>query len=91
MGKIKTACYPNAVSSFTITIWTDGDKFHRVLNTFKSMVGDADVLEREDMYILNRMKAFISNEEVNRFAAAKQLVTLIERAVSFLVCYFGKY
>lgn len=55
------------------------------------MVGDADVLEREDMYILNRMKAFISNEEVNRFAAAKQLVTLIERAVSFLVCYFGKY
>jgi len=45
------------------------------------MVVDYDVLEKEDMYILDRMKEFISNEEVIRFAAAKQLMISIERAV----------
>ena len=44
------------------------------------VVGD-DVLEKEDMYILDRMKEFISNEEVKNFAAAKQLMIFIERAV----------
>ena len=53
-----------------------------VLNTFKSMVVDDDVLEKEDMFILERMRGFISNEEVIRFAAAKQMMVLIERAVS---------
>ncbi|TFK40718.1 ras guanine nucleotide exchange factor domain-containing protein [Crucibulum laeve] len=52
----------------------------RVLNTLKSMVVDEDVLEKEDMYILDRMKEFISSDEVSRFAAAKQLLILIERA-----------
>jgi son of sevenless len=56
--------------------------FFSVLNTFKSMVVDDDVLEKEDLYILDRMKEFISNEEVIRFAAAKQLMIFIERAVS---------
>jgi son of sevenless len=45
------------------------------------MVVDDDVLEKEDMYILDRMKEFISNEEVIKFAAAKQLMIFIERAV----------
>lgn len=45
------------------------------------MVVDDDVLEKEDMYILDRVKEFISSEEVNKFAAAKQLLILIERAV----------
>jgi len=49
------------------------------------MVVDDDVLEKEDMYILNRMKAFISGEDVIRFAAAKQLLILIERAVRVLL------
>jgi son of sevenless-like protein len=52
-----------------------------VLNTFKSMVVGDDVLEKEDMYILDRMKEFISNEEVKNLAAAKQLMIFIERAV----------
>jgi son of sevenless-like protein len=56
-----------------------------VLNTFKSMIVDDDVLEKDDMYILDRMKEFISKEEVNRFAAAKQLLILIERSVSVRV------
>lgn len=46
------------------------------------MVVDEDVLEKEDMYILDQMKNFIANAEVVRFAAAKQLMILIERAVS---------
>jgi len=45
------------------------------------MVVDEDVLEKEDMYILDRMKNFISGEEAIKFAAAKQLLILIERAV----------
>ncbi|KAI0372236.1 ras GEF [Pilatotrama ljubarskyi] len=52
----------------------------RVLNTFRTMVTDDDILEKEDMYILGRMKEFASNEEVVTFAAAKQLLILIERA-----------
>ncbi|KAJ6584771.1 ras guanine nucleotide exchange factor domain-containing protein [Mycena capillaripes] len=52
----------------------------RVLNTFKSMVVDDDVLEKDDLFILDRMKEFITTEEVARFPAAKQLLILIERA-----------
>ncbi|KAI0632185.1 ras GEF [Trametes polyzona] len=52
----------------------------RVLNTFRTMVTDDDILEKEDMYILARMKEFASNDEVVSFAAAKQLLILIERA-----------
>ncbi|THH31171.1 hypothetical protein EUX98_g3005 [Antrodiella citrinella] len=52
----------------------------RVLNVFKSMVTDDDVLEPEDMYILDRMKDFAVIPDVHSFAAAKQLVILIERA-----------
>ncbi|KAI0667585.1 ras GEF [Trametes maxima] len=52
----------------------------RVLNTFRTMVTDDDILEKEDMYILGRMKEFASDEEVVTFAAAKQLLILIERA-----------
>ncbi|PCH40158.1 ras GEF [Wolfiporia cocos MD-104 SS10] len=52
----------------------------RVLNTFKTMVTDDGILESGDMYILAKMKEFASNEEVVTFAAAKQLLILIERA-----------
>jgi len=52
------------------------------------MVVDDDVLEKDDMYILDRMKDFISNEEVIRFAAAKQLMIFIERAVCPVVISF---
>lgn len=58
----------------------------RVLNTFKSMIVDNDILEEEDSFIFERMKEFISNEDVQSFAAAKQLGIHIERAVGF---FFG--
>lgn len=45
------------------------------------MVTDDDLLEKDDLYILDRMKSFVSNSEVANFAAAKQLLILIERAV----------
>ena len=45
------------------------------------MILDEDILEKEDMYILDRMKEFISDEEVIQLAAAKQLLVLIERTV----------
>lgn len=52
----------------------------RVINTLKSMVVDDGILEKEDLYILDRMKEFISSDEVSRFAAAKHLMIQIERA-----------
>lgn len=53
------------------------------------MIVDNDILEDEDSFIFERMKEFISNEEVQGFAAAKQLAIHIERAVSlvFLGCF----
>ena len=47
------------------------------------MIVDNDILEEEDSPVFERMKEFISNEEVQNFAAAKQLGIHIERAVSF--------
>jgi len=41
---------------------------------------DDDVLEKDDLFVLDRMKEFITTEEVARFPAAKQLLVLIERA-----------
>jgi son of sevenless-like protein len=45
------------------------------------MVNDQEVLEKEDAYILDRIKEFISREEVCQLPAAKNLMTLIERSV----------
>jgi son of sevenless-like protein len=55
--------------------------FCRVLNTFKAMVADDDFLEKEDMYILDRMKEFLLQDAVSKIAISKQLVILIDRAV----------
>jgi hypothetical protein len=83
VGEAQTTCYSDTVSNppvprrrFVIFLP------HRVLNTFKSMIADDDVLERDDLYILDQMQDFISTKDVFCFAAAKQLMTWIERAVS---------
>jgi son of sevenless-like protein len=65
--------------------------FCSVINTFKSMVVDDDILEKEDMYILDHMKAFISGEQVIKYAAAKQLLILIERAVGVSLNCLGLF
>lgn len=45
------------------------------------MIIDEGVMEKEDYYILGRMKEFVSSDEVSKSNAAKQLLILIERAV----------
>ena len=47
------------------------------------MITDEDILEKSEMYILDRMQEFVSNEEVITFPAAKHVLALIQRAVSF--------
>ena len=51
-----------------------------------TMVVDEDVLEKEDMYILDRMKQFVTTEPVKGFGAARVLLAQIERAVSAFAC-----
>lgn len=54
----------------------------RVINTFKSMITDEDVLDKEDYHILDRIRAFATSDDMVQFAAAKQLVIHIDRVVS---------
>ncbi|GJJ15620.1 hypothetical protein Clacol_009898 [Clathrus columnatus] len=54
----------------------------RVMNIFKQMITDADVLEREDMFILDRIKEFavtVVKDAEQPTSAAQQLVNLVER------------
>lgn len=46
------------------------------------MITDEDALAEEDLFILDKMKDMVSGPEVIHFGAAKQLLSLIERAVS---------
>lgn len=71
-------CLPEPLLGLTLNVYT------RILNTFKAMIVDNDILEEEDSFIFERMKEFISNEDVQSFAAAKQLGIHIERAVSVI-------
>lgn len=57
----------------------------------KSMVVEDGILEKEDMYILDRMKEFLSSEDVSRSAAARNLMVQIERAVSDCLGLPGSY
>lgn len=47
------------------------------------MITDEGVMEKEDLYILDSMKEFVSSDDVSSFAAAKQLLAHIERTVCF--------
>jgi hypothetical protein len=51
------------------------------------MITDEDALAEEDLFILDKMKEMVSGSEVIHFGAAKQLLSLIERAVS-PICVF---
>ncbi|KAF7365437.1 hypothetical protein MVEN_00416700 [Mycena venus] len=52
---------------------------NKVLNTFRSMVVDDDILDKDDMCIFHRMQEFLMTEEVARFPAARQLLGLLEQ------------
>ena len=88
MDKAQATHHSNAVShpSYTYSFRIIMHFNYSVLNTFKSMVQD-DILVKEDMYILDRMRDFLKREEVFQFAAAKAVRTLIERFVCSLPIY----
>lgn len=50
------------------------------------MINDEDILEKEDAYILDRIREFcLQAEAATNVAAAKQLVVLIDRVVCALI------
>jgi son of sevenless len=49
------------------------------MNIFKQMISDDDLLEKADMYILERIKDFITSPEVAGTAPAKALNALLDR------------
>lgn len=56
-----------------------------VLNTFKTMVTDDQVLVEDDLYILDRIKEFLLHPEVSATPASKTLLNIIERKVSPII------
>jgi hypothetical protein len=53
---------------------------HRVLSIFELMVVSG-CLEKDDTYILDHMRKFLTNEEVHHFHVAKTLLPLIKCTV----------
>ena len=49
-----------------------------MLNTFKTLITDQDILEKDDLWILDKIKDFASNPEAATNPAAVQLVILID-------------
>ncbi|KIK59298.1 hypothetical protein GYMLUDRAFT_44664 [Collybiopsis luxurians FD-317 M1] len=73
---------PRDLAPLELRQWTSKKKNivqFRVINTFKSMLTDEDILEKEDLYILDRMKEFVLSEDVAQVSASRPLLTLIER------------
>ncbi|KAL4249703.1 hypothetical protein ABKN59_006142 [Abortiporus biennis] len=54
----------------------------RVLNTFKSLITDEDLLEEEDKHIYVSLRNFLCQDEVIGMPAAKQLLPLLSRLES---------
>jgi hypothetical protein len=52
---------------------------HSILSVFESMVTNADL--KEEMYILDAIREFITHDEVHRHTESSQLLTLIEQFV----------
>ena len=74
---IRLRCALSRQPIFMILIWTC-----RVCNTFRTMITDDDVLEKDDMHILDRIREFgVKAEAETNVGAAKQLVVSIDRVV----------
>ncbi|CAL1717053.1 unnamed protein product [Somion occarium] len=72
---------PEGLTPFELDQWTKMKQYvvrMRVLNTFKTMLTDDSVLEKEDLYILDRIKSFLSDPEVLSMTIAKQLLSTTE-------------
>ena len=90
MVQVEAKGHPNSVRCllqvFSRDIFThQPSNLLRVMNAFKSIVTSDDILEKEDMYVLDKIDAFVSSEHASAFPAAKQIKKLIEQRI---VCYF---
>lgn len=74
-----TVCYPLME---TRGVLPHGIHFRSVLNTFKTMITDDQVLVDDDLYILDRIQEFLRHPEVAISPASKNLQNIIERKVS---------
>ncbi|KAJ3888721.1 ras guanine nucleotide exchange factor domain-containing protein [Lentinula edodes] len=75
---------PSGLATLQLRQWTSRKRNivqFRVINTFKSMLTDEDILEKDDLYILARMKEFVLSEDVAQVSASRSLLALIERVV----------
>ncbi|KZV68788.1 ras GEF [Peniophora sp. CONT] len=57
----------------------------RVLNTFKTMILDDDVVEEKDLHVLDQLMEFVQHDVVQSMAAGKHLLVQIRR----IVCRIG--
>jgi hypothetical protein len=57
-----------------------------VLSRIKLLIQDeVDVLEKEDLHVLAKLKMFLSSDDVKTVLGAKQCLAFIERVVSSLL------
>ncbi|EIW81242.1 ras GEF [Coniophora puteana RWD-64-598 SS2] len=72
---------PQSLNAAELVDWRE-HKQHvirsRVIKILKAMVQDEEILEKDDLYILDRMQDFASREDVMTFWATKQLLTAIK-------------
>ncbi|KAF8505355.1 ras guanine nucleotide exchange factor domain-containing protein [Hysterangium stoloniferum] len=79
---------PEGLTPEEVKVWTEQKQQFvrfRVINVLKQIVTDDNVLEKEDMYILERIKEFaavVDRDVVPSIPAAKQLLVHVERAQS---------
>ncbi|THH11669.1 hypothetical protein EW145_g522 [Phellinidium pouzarii] len=73
---------PDGLKPKELEEWTKLKQQHvrfRVINTFKTMVTDDQVLVDDDLYILDRIKDFLLSPEVATSPASKNLLSIIDR------------
>lgn len=77
----EAACYSNAVRAYSqLHVSKPLTALHlRVLNVFRIMIQDQDILEPEDQRIIEKIKSFIQSRDASFLAAAKILADIIER------------
>lgn len=56
-----------------------------MLNIFKTLVADESMLEKDDMWILDKIVEIASNPEALSVPAAKELIIIIDRVSPILL------
>lgn len=83
MGQAEAEHHPTAVRFLRYHLPDVAYRSCRVMNTFKAMIQGEDIIEKEDLPALSKIKAFINSDDVaGKSNAAKPLLNMIERVVS---------